>query len=281
MALADITADVRRIIQDEPMSDSISTAPSPASSGTTISFGTATLWKQQDVADIPAVSEQILLTSADDTNPFIIVRAHNDTTAGSITTSHRALKNPTYGTNQIEEAIERVVSRLWPRIWALSTATVTPGNPQTTYLYDPGTTFEGSVDLVQASAATITDILYHHYGVDYKDVFNVPTGTLASGKGIRVRRWRRVDADATLTYRSKITSATTEVALQQLIALGAAEELLEARAAELTAKEDRKEGEVQDILRAARFHGDRFDRAVSSWRGHLRNRDYGKRRFVR
>jgi uncharacterized protein (DUF2132 family) len=248
VAIADIVADVRRIIQDEPTNDSISTAPSPASSGTTISFGSASLWFLGDVVDVPAVSEQILITSADGTNPFTIVRGYNDTTAGSITTSHRAFKNPRFGTSQIEEAVTRMTERMWPEVYELATTTVTPA-PTTTVLYDLPAAFEEIVELYQTATGSIEDIVR----LSATPVWNVDTAIASSGKALRITSFARDDVSAYLTYKAKVSTATTDTTLQHLIALGTAYELLTNEAAQKAGDPHVSDFEMQKILRARNF----------------------------
>jgi hypothetical protein len=248
VALADITADVRRIVNDEPLNDSIATAPSPASSGTTISFGSASLWFLGDVVDVPAVSEQILITSADGTNPFTIVRAYNDSTAGSITTSHRAYKNPRFGTSQIEEAITRMTERMWPEVYELKTTTITPAT-STTVLYDLPTDFEEIVELYQTATGTPEDILR----LSATPVWNVDTAIASSGKALRITSFARNDVTAYLTYQAKVSTATSDTTLQHLIALGTAYELLTNEAAQKAGDPHVSDFEMQKILRARNF----------------------------
>jgi uncharacterized protein (DUF2132 family) len=235
-------------VQDEPISDSIATAPSPASSGTTISPTTASLWFQGDVVDVPAVSEQFLITSADQTAPFTIVRGYNETTAGSITTAHRLFKNPRFGTAQIEEAITRMTERMWPEVYELKTTTITPAT-STTVLYDLPSDFEEIVELYQTADSTIEDIIR----LNATPVWNVDTTIASSGKALRITSFARDDVTAYLTYQAKVSTATSDTTLQHLLALGTAYELLTNEAAQKASDPHVSDFEMQKILRARNF----------------------------
>lgn len=270
MALSDVVDDVRRIAQDQPFQDGISTAPSPASSGTTISFTTATAWRKGDWFDVPAIGEQCLITSGT-TNPYTIARSHNETTAGSITTSHIALKRPRYGTAQIEEAIQRVADRMYPDVWEVTSTTLTYS--ASAYTYALPATFIEPVALVQASLGGITD-------TTPLTGWSVVRDTASGGWLIRVPSWHRTDVTARLTYLGIPVTTTADTALQRIMAIGAAEELLVGEASQ---KADRKEEEDRTIrlLRAARLLKDDYDRACTSYRSQLRQKHGTARRFVR
>lgn len=283
MALADIRSDVRRLIMDMPLSDGISTAPSPASTGTTISFSNAGFWEQQDVVDFPDTGTAALITSASGANPFTIVRDHLDTPAGSITTAHRALKSPRFLTNNIDEAITRAAETAWKDgLYEVSSTTITP-SPTTTSIYDLPSDYEAFVAMTQTSTASVENLLYYPPPGAIDELLNVPSGISSTNKALRVTSWYRTDANATLFYKAKISTATTEAQLQRIVSLLAADQLL---GHEIVRKADRKDEQnrTQRIFFARREIREAYKEAAASWRAVLNRRESSPqrpRRFVR
>ena len=275
MTLATAVTDTRRVLQDEPVSDSFSTAPT-GTTGTSIVVGTTGLWTTGDVMEFSLDGEQALVTDDSSDPTLTIVRAHNETTAGTHTTAERILKNPTYGTVEIQEALNFVLDyETWPQVFQFDTTTFTP-DPGNTIMYDLPADYEMAVDLVQ-EGASLEDLRR----IGFEERLNVPTAISTTLKALRVTSWPRTDVDATLTYIARITSSSFPSDYEPIAALGAAARLLRTQA-----REEARSGESEDvsfrILRVARETAEEeYKMAKASYRAQLLPRLQGVRRFRR
>lgn len=272
MALNDIILEVRRLIEDDPWSDTITAAPS-GTTGVTMTVGTSDYWEAGDVAEFSGDGEQVLILAVSGTSVTNMVRGYNGTTAGTHTTAELLAKHPRYSRIQIEKAIARAADMLYPDVYEIKSTTITPS--ANSVLYNLPTDYEKFEALYQQKTGTVTDVVR----VNAEEAWNLPTAVAASGRALRITPWYRTDDNATLTYHAKVSTATTDAGLQRLMAMAAAKHLLIAEAAE---KSDRQEDvdRISRILRSARFLEDEFELAKKSYQAGLTPRA-GARRFVR
>ncbi|MCI0543846.1 MAG: hypothetical protein L0Z49_05290, partial [Actinobacteria bacterium] len=232
--------------------------------GTTVSVDDPTEWELGDIMDFPGSDssgsyEQMRVYEDDITaNPIDVQTGWNDTTNQNHSDNSVVLKNPRHGTDQITKAITRVIeAKLWPDMWVVSTSTVTPGNPQTTYIYDLPSDFEDFVQLTQVATGSIEDLVY----VRAAELWHVPTAVSATNTALRVTSWPRLDVDGTLFYRTRVTTSNMTGDMETVIALGAAADLMRMEAIEKVDRPD-EDDRAGRLLRAARemeaaFHDER------------------------
>ena len=237
MTVATTLALVRDILQDEPWSATIGSGYTAGGTSLTVSLLYDEL-VEGDVLDFQddGTYEQFLVTATPSTSAVSVAGAYDGTTNQNHSSGARFYKNPRFRSNQIAQAIAHVVNtRLWPELFIVSTTTITPGNPVTTRLYDLPTDFLGVLNddeyLVQVATGSLEDVRYN-----YGNVVQVPTSISTSTWALRVTRWARVDVDATLFYRAKVTTSNMTSVMEPVIAWGAAAYLL---TTEMSEKADR------------------------------------------
>lgn len=278
MSLATAVVDVRTLLRDMPFTDTITTAPTTGA-GTSMVVSTAAAWEVGDVLEFtgPATTgryEQVLIT-ANSSGTLTIVRAYNETTAGTHTTAELARKNPRFGGVQIEEAINNVLdNETFPEIWQVNEASVTP-SPTTTYIYDLPAAYEGFVDLVMLRTGT-EDLVRIRATEDD----NVPVAISATNKALRVGSWPRTDVNATLFYRARITSASFPADVEPVVAWGAVARLLKSEGAGVADRRDEQDRQGR-IFRASRFFDEEFRAAKGRYRAGLMARWGSVRRYRR
>lgn len=280
MALSDVLVHVRRLVQDEPWEDYL-TAPY-TSGGVTVTVGNPTAWEEGDVMDFytsssgsPPSYEQMRVKADGTVNPISVKVAHNDTANQDHASGVAILKAPRYGTDQIVKMATHVVNtKLWPDVFNVLNTTITPSS--TTAIYDVPSDFEDFVTIAQQAVGTIEDLRY----INRVDVLlNVPTAISATNKALRIwGSWPRLDVNATLFYRAKVTIDTMTADLEPMIAYGTAIELLRM---EMVEKNDRKDEDdrVGRAYRALRDCQRAFDDELQRKRAGLMARWGTKRIF--
>lgn len=267
MAIADVIADVRRLVQDEPWADQLSAAYTAA--GATVSVDNPVEWEQGDVMDFPGVAtngsyEQMQVTEDDITaNPIDVRIGWNDTTNQNHADNAVVLKNPRYGTDQVAKAIDHTVeTRLWPDLWVVSTTTITPST--STNIYDLPADYEDFVQLVQLRSGAVEDLVH----IQAKELWHVPTAISATNKALRVVHWPRLTVDATLFYRTQVTTTNMTSEMEPIIALGTAAHLVRLESLEKSdrADEDDRPGR---FLRTSRELERMFDEEKQKLRAQL------------
>jgi hypothetical protein len=265
MALIDVVAHIRRLVQDEPWEDFLTgvyTAPAA-----TVTVNSPTSWEEGDIMDFytdPSGTpsyEQMRVKADATANPVSVKVAHNDTTNLSHANGVPILKSPRYGSDQIAKMATHVVTtQLWPDIFVVLNQTIVPST--TTAIYDLPADFEDFVTIAQQAAGPIEDLRY----LNRVDVLNnVPAGISANGKALRIwGSWPRIDINGTLYYRAKVTAATMSADMEHMIAYGSAINLLRG---EMQEKNDRLDED------------DRVGRAYRSLRDFQRVYDEEKQRL--
>jgi hypothetical protein len=139
MAIADIVTHVRRLVQDEPWADFLSS--SYTAGGTTVSTVAPTGWEEGAVMDFPATLQQMRVRSTPTANPITVTISWNNTTNASESNGATIFRDPRFGSDQIDKMITHVVdTRLWPDVWVKGTTTITPSS--STNIYDMPTDYE-------------------------------------------------------------------------------------------------------------------------------------------
>lgn len=252
MTVATVLTRVRDILQDEPWSSTIGGAYTAG--GTTLTIAAWDELVEGDVLDFQddGTYEQFLVT-ADPTNSTVAVAGGYDgTTNANHSNGARFYKSPRFRSNQLVQAISHIVdTRLWPDLWIVSSTTITP-SPATTLLYDLPSDFRGFLNdaqyLVQAKPGAIEDVMYN-----FGTVQQVPVAISASGWALRVKQWRRTDADATLLYRAKVTTTNMTSVMEPVIALGVAAYVIQTESLEKADRfdEDDRTGRMRRNARDA------------------------------
>ena len=248
MTVATAVALVRDILQDEPWSGTIGSGYTAGGTTLTVSLLYEEL-VEGDTLDFQddGSYEQFLVTATPSTSSVSVAGGYDGTTNANHSNGARFYKNPRFRSNQIVQAITHVTNtRLWPELFVVSTSTVTPGNPPTTKLYDLPTDFIALLNddqyLIQAATGSIEDVRYN-----YGQVVQVPAAIASSTWALRVIHWERLDVDATLFYRAKVTTANMTSVMEPVIAWGAAAYLLTTEMAEKSDRfdEDDRSGRIR------------------------------------
>lgn len=247
MTVATALALVRDMLQDEPWSSTI--GASYTAGGTTLTISEWEELVEGDVLDFQddGTYEQFLVTTTPASSTVSVAGGYDGTSNQNHSNGARFYKSPRFRSNQVVQAITHVTNtRLWPELFIPSTSTVTPGNPPTTVLYDLPTDFLGVLNddqyLVQPATGSIEDVRYN-----YGNVVQVPSSISSSTWALRVTRWERLDVDATLFYRAKVTTSNMTTVMEPVIALGAAAYLLSTEMAEKADRfdEDDRSGRIR------------------------------------
>lgn len=226
MTVATVLAKVRDILQDEPWSSTIGAGYTAGGASLTISAYTELV--QGDVLDFQddATYDLFLVTTSPSSSTVAVVGGYDGTTNANHSNGARFYKSPRYRSNQLVQGISHIVdNRLWPELWIPSSTSITP-NPSATNLYDLPTDFLGFLNdreyLVQTATGGIEDVVYN-----YGQVRQVPTSIASSGWALRVTNWQRIDTNATLLYRAKVTTTNMTSVMEPPIAYGVAAYVLQ------------------------------------------------------
>jgi hypothetical protein len=276
VALADVISDARRILEDDPFQDELSDALTSSPTDRSLSVDQPGAWEEGDIGEF-VDGERIYVHDIPTAgaNPFTITRGHDNTTAAAHAVDDIVLKNPRYSYDQISRAINRTADVLYPEVFEVKTTSITPST--TANIYNLPTEYEHFLDLQQQATGTITDIVQI---VPLSEVWNVPVAILASGKGLRIR-FARGDVNATLTYGAKVGSGVSDAQAQRILALGTALQLLKSEAGIKADRAGDRDDRTRRMLQAARFIGEEFEAAKSSYRAALQARWGRVRRFRR
>lgn len=273
MALTDVIAEVRRLVQDEPWEDYLSSSYSIG--GTQVSVVKPASWEEGDTMDFDdATFEQFRVKADGTTNPLSIKFGHNGTTNANHASGATVLKNPTYGSDQISKAATHIIdTKLWPDVWVVAETTITP-NP-TSVIYDLPADYEDFVAMSQVSYSTIEDL---DLMGPVRELLNVPTAVSASNKALRILGWPRMDVAATLFYRTRVTVTNLPDAMETMVALGTASYL---KRTEMVSKDDRPDQDDRPgrMYRSGRELERLFIEERRSIRSQLMARWGGVRRF--
>ena len=149
-AKTSLLEDVRQLLEDDPWE----TTSTTTGTGTTVAVPDGTKWAVGDIGEWSysgTVGGEQFLVQSIATNDLTVVRGYNGTTAESHSSGDRVVKNARYSTVQIADAVERVVSAMYPQIWKQVTSSITPD--QTTVWFNSGlgaTDAAGVIDLIRA-----------------------------------------------------------------------------------------------------------------------------------
>lgn len=248
MTLATVVTDVRRIVQDEPWESVLTgsyTAPA-----TTLTIATFADLERGFVLDFSedGTLEQFRVSAEPSSSTVSVKPAHNNTTNSNHANGAVFSVNPRYGSDQISKAITHIVNtRLWPDLWIVVDSSITP-TPTTTNIYDLPADYEDIIELVQVGTGSIEDLVLVPIE---REIRIAPDAVSASNKALRITRWPRTDANATLWYRTRVTTANMTAEMEPVIALGTAAYLLRTETQEKLDRpdEDDRPGRMQ---RAAR-----------------------------
>ena len=257
MTIATTLALVRDILNDEPWSDTINASYTAAAMTITITdFAELVRGDTLDFQD-DATYDLFIVDATPTTSTVTVGIGYDGATNANHANAARYYKSPRYASKNIVAALTHVINtRLWPDLWILSTATLTPAIT-TTNLYDLPSDFLAFLNdnqyLYQAATGGIEDVVY-----SYGQLVQVPAAISASGWALRVRNWRRTDVAATLFYRAKVTTANMTSGMEPVIALGTAAYLLTTESGEKADRfdEDDRPGRM---LRSARELWRQFD----------------------
>lgn len=257
MSVATLLAQVRNIISDEPWSDTINASYTIAATTMTITdFGELVRGDTLDFQD-DGTYDLFIVDATPGSSTVDVGIGYDGATNASHANAARYYKSPRYPSKNIVAALTHVVDTwLWPDLWVLGTTTYTPA-PTTTNLYDLPSGFVSFLNdrqyLSQPAAGSIEDILYN-----FGTLVQVPAAISATGWALRVTKWARIDTDATLYYRSKVTTANMTTTMEPVLAIGTAAYLLSVEAAEKTDRfdEDDRSGRM---LRTARALEQQFE----------------------
>jgi hypothetical protein len=227
VSVATLIPRVRRLLEDRPFEDYL-TANIALASTATMTVNSPTAWATGNVAEFPD-GDQALLRSGT-SNPLSIKRGHNGTTATTHTANDVILKDPRFSYDQIDQAIRRVVDTdLWPWVWVVSTAAVTPVTGTTHYL--AGATVVDIISAVQKSGTTD----WKHYGHKGSGLRiqlrrGLPSADFATGKAYYIPSFDNTTNNITVTFRAIVTTDTIEDgAMADVVVLFTAARLLEAK----------------------------------------------------
>lgn len=171
---------------ERPMEDTVTTAPSPALSGGTITPGTVGIWKRNDYAEVigaAGVESEVFIFGADGGVLAAIRRAQRGTTAATITTGSIIRKNPLFDRHMIVEFIgETIRSHLHPHVWYRSERTLT---------WDDNHTYSLSADddsVVQMYQHSLSggDEIHPFAGGSWRVIPSISTTVEASGKALEL-----------------------------------------------------------------------------------------------
>lgn len=257
MSVATVLAKVRNILSDEPWSDTINAAyTAPATTFTITDFAELVRGDTLDFQD-DGTYDLFIVDATPSSSTVTVGIGYDGATNASHSNGARYYKSPRWPSKNIVDAMAHVVDTwLWPELWVLATTTYTP-SPSTTNLYDLPSGFLTFLNdrqyLSQPSAGSIEDILY-----SFGTVVQVPSSVSATGWALRVTKWQRIDTDATLYYRTKVTTTNMTAAMEPVIAYGTAAYLLRAESIEKTDRfdEDDRSGRM---LRTARSAEEQFE----------------------
>jgi hypothetical protein len=126
----DLIPRVRRWLDERPFVD---TGTAADSSTTSITVGDNADWAEGAIMEFQDNGEQCLVTSAA-ANPMTVVRGWNGTTAAAHS-SIKVYRDPQYTYQNILDAIDTAIDKLFPYAYKVLTTTVTPA-PTTTVWYD-------------------------------------------------------------------------------------------------------------------------------------------------
>jgi hypothetical protein len=281
VALADVITHVRRLIQDEPWEDFVTSAYT--ATDLTIQVNSPTSWEEGDIMDFytdpsggsPPVYEQMRVKADATANPVSIKFAHNDTMNLSHANGIPMLKNPRYGSDQISRmAIHVIETQLWPDIFVVQSTSLTPS--VATAIYDVPADYEEFVTIAQLASGDIEDVRYINR-VD--ELLNVPTSIAATGKALRMwGSWPRLDVNGTLYYKAKATFITLPAEIEAMVAYGTSIALLRA---EMQEKNDRpdEDDRVGRAYRSLRDLQRAFDDERQRARARMMAKSGTKRRF--
>jgi len=259
MTVATTLALVRDILNDEPWSDTINGAYTAAGTTLTITdFEELVRGDRLDFQD-DGTYDLFIVDATPSGSTVTVGIGYDGATNANHSNGARYYKSPRYASKDLVAAMAHVVNtRLWPDLWILNpTATTYTPSPSTTNLYDLPADFMAFLNdtqyLSQPAAGSIEDVVY-----SYGQVVKVPAGISASGLALRVTHWQRIDTDATLNYRGKVTTSNMTSAMEPVIALGTAAYVLGTESAE---KADRMDEDDRPgrMLRTSRQLWQQFD----------------------
>ena len=195
----------------------------------------------------------LFIVDATPTNSTVTVGiSYDGATNANHANAARYYKSPRYPSKNIVAALTHVVNtRLWPELWVVLDL-VHHGGPDDHEPVRPATDFLATLNdkeyLYQAASGSIEDVLY-----SYGTVRQVPTSVSTSGWAHAGDEVARVDVNATLFYRAKVTTSNMTSMMEPVIAVGTAAYLLSTEAAEKSDRfdeDDRTWSDAADLARA-------------------------------
>lgn len=196
VSISDIVQRVRDLlVETGHLTSPYQTTSTTTTTSTTVAVPDGTLWVQGDIGEWQTGTvgyEQFWVTAAPVANNLVVVRGYNGTTAETHTSGDVVVQNPTITGRAIQQAAQRAVDSLWPRVWKTGTVTLAPVAGQT--WYDLNALTRGLVNVTQkfGTSPDLRNGVYVAYSNDvrkdsYRPVMfdlDVDTGVVASGKGV-------------------------------------------------------------------------------------------------
>jgi len=185
-SISDLIPRVRDLLYDTPWE----TTSTTTTTSTTVAVPDGTLWDFGAIGEWQTGTvgyEQFSVVSVA-ANNLTVIRGYNGTTAETHTSGDRVVRDPLYSGRQIQQAITGEMQYLWPFVYKTGDVDLTPST--TTVWYDLNAATVGVVRVYQQYGVSGVSVgRFGQAGGDFpfEVDYVLPTGLVASGKGIRFR----------------------------------------------------------------------------------------------
>jgi hypothetical protein len=209
VSTSDLVQRVRDNLGERPYSITCSTTTTATSitvsSTTGLAVGSILEWQASDY-------EQAYVSSVDSGTTLTVVRGHNGTTASTHAnpTTMFVLTPASTSGRQITQRLTEALNELWPFVYKTGTVTLT-GYASSTIWHNLNASTAGIVSVLQlyGSSDQYAGLFGERGGRPFVVNFGLPTGLVASGKGIRFPSGLYDDTnDITITDKRLVTGTS-------------------------------------------------------------------------
>ena len=203
---ATLFSRVRRILNDNPFTDQITAAVTTAGQ-TTLTVADSTKYAVGSVVEFQDDGDQCLVSAVPTATTLTVVRSHNGTTASTHTNGTAMVLDPVFQYIQIEQSIDAALRGLWPYVYKVETATVTPVSG--TRYYNLSATILELSSVVQMDTNTPARPFF--YGVQKNSypvavVHGLPTGSFAAGQAVYIPYFKNTTNSVQVNGIARITA---------------------------------------------------------------------------
>ena len=237
LAQSTLITRIRRLLDDDPFEDRVTTSNHVVGSTVTVSDGTQ--WAVGNWGEYDETPYDQFLVRSIATHVLTVKNGHHNTTDTAHAIGVAIKKEPAYQGQQVIQHIDSTIQELWPYAWKAATGTVAP---TTAIWYNGAATWMDLISATQLYGGSDQYVgFYGSRGSGYPIAFsrNIPATLCGSGVGLRFPNGFYDDTnDVNVTARALITTTQTvsgtyddlaDGLLAEVVAMGAAAKAVAAK----------------------------------------------------